>query len=730
MPYHFNNWLTHAGLWLVLGLLTEGTALPAADVDYERDIRPLLAQKCFTCHGPDEGTREAGLRLDLPDGLFGELESGEQAIVPNDPEQSELYRRLTAEEDLRMPPLESGQHLTLEQIELIRSWIEQGASYRGHWSFQPLDPTLPVAVEAQARPQNPIDQFVLARLAQEEIAASPAASPQTLVRRLYLDLTGLPPTAEQVDDFVGDSQPSAYERLVDRLLASPAFGERWARRWLDLARYADSDGDLGDKLRPNAYGYRDWVIQAINSDMPFDQFTIEQIAGDLLPQATLSQRTATGFHRNSLKNTEAGSDQELDRVVRAVDRVSTVGSVWLGLTVGCAECHSHKFDPLSHREFFQMYAFFDNLEDVDLKTQQPGVTVAAVAEAKQRRETFVHLRGDFRQPGEKVQPSVPEFLHDFEPRSPVADRLDFAYWLVDSDNPLTARTAVNRYWMYLFGRGLVDTVDNLGVSGEAPSHPHLLDWLAQEFVRQGWSRKRMVKLIVMSATYRQASLERADLIDGDPQNRLLARQASFRLEAEVVRDVALQASGQLDRRVGGPSVRPPLSSDITAYSRNRDWVLSEGGDGYRRGLYILYRRATPYPMLQMFDAPDTTTSCARRDRSNSPLQALTLLNDPVFVESAQHWALHCDWQADCDWLTQAFRSYLSRQPSSAEWTRLRKYYHDQLQALAELSDEQVRAMCGANFVRPSADSHELREQAARYLVCRCLLNLDETITRE
>lgn len=720
----------HSGLCLALGLLTEGTALPAADVDFERDIRPLLAQKCFTCHGPDAGTREAGLRLDLPDGLFGELESGEQAIVPNDPEQSELYLRLTAEEDLRMPPLESGQHLTLEQIELIRGWIAQGASYRGHWSFQPLDPTLPVAIEAQARPQNPIDQFVLARLAQEGIAVSPAASPQTLVRRLYLDLTGLPPTAEQVDAFVADPQPDAYEQLVDRLLASPAFGERWARRWLDLARYADSNGDLGDNLRPNAYGYRDWVIQAINSDMPFDQFTLEQVAGDLLPQATLSQRTATGFHRNSLKNTEAGSDQELDRVVRAVDRISTVGSVWLGLTVGCAECHSHKFDPLSHREFFQMYAFFNNLEDVDLETQQPDVTVATVAEAKQRRETFVHLRGDFRQPGEKVLPSVPEFLHDFEPRSPVADRLDFAYWLVDSDNPLTARTAVNRYWMYLFGRGLVDTVDNLGVSGEAPSHPRLLDWLAQEFVRQGWSRKRLVKLIVMSTTYRQASQERADLVVRDPQNRLLARQASFRLEAEVVRDVALLASGQLDRRIGGPSVRPPLSSDITAYSRNRDWVVSEGGDSYRRGLYILFRRATPYPMLEMFDAPDTTTSCARRDRSNSPLQALTLLNDPVFVESAQHWALHSDWQMDCDWLTQVFRSYLSRQPSSAELTRLRKYYQDQLQTLAELSDEQVQALCGAHFVRPSADSHELREQAARYLVCRCLLNLDETITRE
>ncbi len=730
MSYHHNDWLTSVSRCVAFCILAGGGVLGAEEVDFVRDIRPLLAQKCFTCHGPDEGTREAGLRLDLPDGLFGELESGTQGIVPSDPQESELYLRLVADEDMRMPPLESGRRLTSEQIEMIWRWIEQGASYRSHWSFEPLDPTLPAEVETASWAENPIDRFVLARLARVGITASPTAQPHTLVRRLYLDLIGLPPTAEQVDTYVAARDPNAYEQLVDRLLASPAFGEHWGRRWLDLARYADSDGDLGDKLRPNAYGYRDWVIQAINHDMPFDQFTVDQIAGDLLPQATLSQKTATGFHRNSLKNTEAGSDQELDRVVRTVDRISTVGSVWLGLTVGCAECHSHKFDPLSHRQFYQMYAFFDNIEDVDLKTPQAKVTVATIAETKQRRETFVHLRGDFRQPGEKVRPSAPEFLHAFEPRSPVADRLDFAYWLVDRDNPLTARTTVNRFWMHLFGRGLVGTVDNLGVSGEAPTHPRLLDWLAQELMRRGWSRKRMVKLIVMSATYRQASQEREDLIDRDPQNRLLARQASFRLDAEVVRDVALQAGGLLDRQIGGPSVRPALSADITSYSRNRDWVVSEGGDRYRRGIYILYRRATPYPMLQIFDAPDTTSSCARRDRSNSPLQALTLLNDPVFVETAQHGALHSDWQPDADWLRQAFRRYLSRQPSSAELARLRVFYDHQRQTLAELTEDQLRELCGEPVTLSSAGKHDLREQAARYLVYRCLLNLDETITRE
>ena len=711
------------------------------EIDFTRDIRPLLAQKCFTCHGPDEGTRQAELRLDLPAGLLGELESGARAVVAGDPQQSEIYQRLVADDDLRMPPLESGQRLDDQQIELVRRWIEQGASYRKHWSFERLDASLPTPVDSLGWARNPIDRFVLARLEQEQIDVSPAAPPETLVRRLYLDLTGLPPTAQQVDAYVAASDPSAYEQLVDRLLASPAFAERWARRWLDLARFADSDGDLGDKLRPNAYGYRDWVLQAIADDMPFDQFTIEQIAGDLLPQASVAQKAATGFHRNSLKNTEAGSDQELDRVVRTVDRISTVGSVWLGLTVGCAECHSHKFDPLSQREFYQLYAFFNNIEDVDLKlpaAEGAGASLPTIAETTRRRETFVHVRGDFRRPGEQVEPAAPAFLHPFQPRQPVADRLDLANWLVDRNNPLTARTVVNRYWMYLFGRGLVDTVDNLGVSGEAPSHPRLLDWLAQEFMRQGWSRKRLVKTIVMSATYQQASDERADLAERDPHNRWLARQARFRLEAEVVRDVALRSSGLLDQRVGGPSVRPPLSADITAYSRNQDWVVSEGGDRYRRGLYILWRRATPYPMLQVFDAPDTSVSCARRDRSNSPLQALTLLNDPVFVECAQHLALrmtpwHGSAAAAADerqWIAEIFGRYLSRRPTPAELTRLGDYYRSQQLRLAELSPDQIRQVCGPQFADCLPLDRDLREQAARYLVSRCILNLDETITRQ
>ncbi|MFG0261855.1 MAG: DUF1549 domain-containing protein, partial [Novipirellula sp. JB048] len=326
-------WLTSVGFGLVFCILATVDRLCADEVDFVRDIRPLLAQKCFTCHGPDEGSRESGLRLDLPATLLGELESGAVGIVPNDPQQSELYQRLIAEEDLRMPPLDSNQRLTREQVELFRRWIEQGASYRNHWSFEPLDPTPPAKLQAEDWAENQIDRFIVARLAREGVPVSPAAPPQTLLRRLHFDLIGLPPTAEQVDAFVAAPTPDAYERWVDRLLASPAFGEHWARHWLDLARYADSDGDLGDKLRPNAFGYRDWVIEAINADMPFDQFTIEQIAGDLLPEATLAQKTATGFHRNGLKNTEAGSDQELDRVVRTVDRVSTVGSVWLGLTV-------------------------------------------------------------------------------------------------------------------------------------------------------------------------------------------------------------------------------------------------------------------------------------------------------------------------------------------------------------------------------------------------------------
>lgn len=814
------------GLTLFLSVLFIWLAAAAAradeaPIDFMRQIRPILAQNCFMCHGPDESTREGGLRLDLREGLLSELDSGERGIVPGHPQSSEILVRMTATEDfLRMPPPETGRSLTAEQIDLLRKWIEQGAPYAEHWAFQPPEFTGIPEVHDASWPRNEIDHFVLARLEQAGIRPSAEADRVTLIRRLSLDLTGLPPTPRQVEEFLHDNRPDAYEQLVDRLLDSPHFGERWGRHWLDLARYADSDGYLGDDLRPYAYKYRDWVIDAINRDLPFDRFTIEQLAGDLLPEATLDQRIATGFHRNSLKNTEAGADREEDRVNRTVDRVATTGTVWMGLTLGCAECHSHKFDPISHREFYQLYAFFNNVEDKDLpavseqeqakyrqdqsawenrigplrqeidrfrasgernagegdeietvlgilaqpigkrkaadskrleafietldqeqrkilsqyeiligkQPQPPGTKAPTIITATKGRQTRIHLRGDFRSPGDVVEPATLGILHRLQSRGETPDRLDLAHWLVDPANPLTPRVAVNHVWKHLFGRGLVETVDDFGTTGEAPSHPALLDWLAVTFRESGWSRKKLIRGIVLSSTYRQVSHARPDLEQRDPFNVLLARQARFRLEAEVIRDVSLDVSGLLERTIGGPSIRPVLNSQIAAISRNRDWTVSPGKQKYRRGMYILFRRATPYPMLTTFDAPDTTVACARRERSNSPLQSLTLLNDPAFVECAQHLAqrLVTDGEIEIeDWVRHAYRLCLAREPRSDELSRAFDFIEEQRELIAELGTEDLQAYLGS-----ALPEVEPREQALRVSLARVLMNLDEFITRE
>lgn len=719
-----------------------------------------------------------------------------------------------------------------------------------HWAFQPPARPTPPAVRNQQWPRNAIDHFVLARLEQEQITPSPEADRRTLIRRLSFDLLGLPPSTEQVRMFVDDPRPDAYEHLVDELLASPHFGERWGRHWLDLARYADSDGYEKDSVRPYAYIYRDWVIDAINRDLPFDEFTIEQLAGDLLPGAQDDQKIATGFHRNTLTNKEGGVDQEEFRTKATVDRTSTTGTVWLGLTVGCAECHDHKYDPISQRDFFQLYAFFNDASEFDLPAPTPEeqaqyetknaawtdthsklkrrldrhlesqlpvalkqweqdallsdefqvipddvleilwrpaaartVEQAAVvrkyfrsqvdpvardldrkianhakSEPKpsprkaptlraQPRETRIHIRGDFLRPGDRVEPGTPSVLTPIqsvrraEPMPEQSthsaaeparlDRLDLARWLVDPSNPLTSRVTVNRIWSRLFGRGIVATPDDFGTRGDPPSHPDLLDWLAAEFPRLGWSRKALVKLILTSSTYRQASNHRHDLAERDPNNLLLARQNRFRLEAEIIRDSFLHAANLLNPEIGGPSIRPPLPADIAAlgYANSIKWKPDEGADRYRRGLYILFQRTVPYPMLTTFDAPDSNVTCTRRERSNTPLQALTLLNDPVFFECAQALgrrlaesemtpgALAAENPNQS--LRRAFEICLSRAPTSEELSRLEQLYRDQLR-LAQANPENAAQIAG----------HASPETAALVLVARTILNLDEFFTRE
>lgn len=671
---------------------SESKARPASEpkVDFSHDIRPILAAKCFACHGPDKESREAGLELNRRDQAIRELESGATAIVPGKSNQSELIARvLEKDEDMRMPPPDAGDRLKPQQIEQLRRWIDQGADYARHWSYiPPVRPALP-KVKNKSWPRNPIDYFVLARLEAAELAPETEADRYRLVRRLSLDLIGLPPTIEEADAFVYDNRPDAYERLVDRLLASPHYGEHWARNWLDLARYADSKGYAQDELR-NIWRYRDWLIDALNRDLPFDQFTIQQLAGDLLPNPTPDQLIATAFHRNTMTNTEGGTDDEEFRVAAVIDRVNTTMQVWMGVTMGCAQCHSHKFDPIAHEEYYQMFAIFNQTSDYDQPDERPTLfapsadqqrrldelnariadiehtavspspelpdlmkelkrardEIEAIKEQRtpilqelspeKRRQTHVHIRGSFLNQGEVVEPQTPVAFGPL-PGNCDHNRLALARWLVGPENPLTARVAVNRHWEQLFGTGLVETSEDFGSQGALPSHPELLDWLAVEFRESGWSMKQLSKTIVMSATYRQSSRVTPEKLEADPQNRLLSRGPRFRLSAEEIRDSALAASGLLSKKLGGPSVRPPQpqSGFRAAFGASLDWKTSTGEDRYRRGIYTLIRRVNPYPSLVALGATNRTTCTIRRVRTNTPVGAFVTLNDPVFVEAAQ-----------------------------------------------------------------------------------------------
>ncbi|MDA1051045.1 MAG: PSD1 and planctomycete cytochrome C domain-containing protein [Planctomycetota bacterium] len=1013
----------------------DAKSLPAAadrKVDFVADVRPILRKTCYSCHGAQE--QEAGLRLDVKMRALAGGDSG-KSIVPGDSANSRLITLVAGlDEDAGlMPPEGEGTPLTPEQIAVLRAWIDQGAIWpdnagvgsteSDHWSFQPiLHPPLPTPQDF-AWVRNPIDTFILQQLDAAGIRPSEEASPETLMRRVYLDLLGLPPTPQELDAFLTDSRADAYERMVERVLSSPHYGERWGRHWLDLARYADSDGYEKDRARPYAWRYRNWVIDALNADLPYDQFSIEQIAGDMLPDATLEQRVASGFHRNTLHNTEGGTDQEEDRVKKTVDRTNTVGAMWLGLTVGCAQCHSHKYDPLTQREYYQLYAFFNDIDESDIDAPLPAdqervrlakaafdaehekltaavkdyeatqlagaqaawettaldkavvwqtvepttamskngatlqrqddaswlatgknevsdvYTIEAVVDAKrvsavrlevlpdkslvkegpgradngnfvlttfsvlasptsgeeeptkieltsakadfsqndwqvekainddpadgwavspefgkrhvavfeakeavgfaggtkltfvldqnynqsthnlgrfrlsftsgqlpvtlegmpvdvanalakpagertddeqkqvaayfrsvdpelnrlnqivadhakkapaasdvkaqaivqvaQHRQANIHIRGDFLNKGEPVVALTPSVLPGLAAEESRHNRLEFARWLFAADNPLTARVTVNRVWQQIFGRGIVTTVDDFGTQGEMPTHPELLDWLASEFQRQGWSVKQLQRLILTSATYRQSATFRSDLAEADPYNALVARQQRQRVEAETIRDIALAASGLLDSRIGGPSVRPPQPaeySDLT-YANSAKWQVSQGGDAYRRGLYTFFQRTSPYPMLMTFDSPDSTECCTQRSLSNTPLQALTLWNDPAFYECAQAFGSRVVTEVPPsgdlartmrERARYAFMLCLSRHPTDDELEDVIALRLAQ-QKRAAADPEATKQIVGKHVV---PDGSSLEELAAWIIVARTLINLDEFITRE
>jgi hypothetical protein len=824
-------------------------------VDFTRDIAPLLAKRCELCHGAQQ--QMSGLRLDQKEAALKGGNSGKD-IIPGNSAGSRLIRLVSGMESKVMPPV--GAPLTAAEIGLLRAWIDQGAVWPAqqtgvkgstHWAFQKITRPKPPVVHDTAWPRNAIDNFILANLESKSIKPSPEASKATLLRRVSLDITGLPPTPEEVESFLHDDRPDAYERVVERLLQSPHYGEKWARYWLDLARYADSDGYEKDRSRPWAWRYREWLIDALNRDMPFDRFTVEQLAGDLLPERNVDTLVATGFNRNTLTNREGGTDPEQFRDEQVLDRAATLGTVWLGLTVGCAQCHNHKFDPISQKEFYQLTAFFNTQEEVNVPAPLPGEVgpyLAARKEYDEKRKaaleeyripqveadwedklryaslhptehddwsfaygefthnidsakkvlfkdpaartelqqnamidyfisscgnlypkqyctdlklgelrtklnainaklppysyapvlvendtppkTYIHVKGDWRDRGEEVQPGTLAILPPL-PAGQKPSRLVLARWLVSQENPLTARVAVNRIWQEVFGRGIVNTSEDFGTQGDLPSNPALLDWLASEFRGDAnWSMKQMVKLMVTSATYRQSANARPELQASDPDNTMLARMSRPRLPAELIRDEALYAAGLLDLRIGGKSVKPPQPKGVAelSYAGSVKWEESTGADRYRRGLYVHFQRTTPYPQLMNFDAPSSNLACTRRERTNTPLQALNLLNDPVFFEAAQGLAFRVMHEAPAgsfrDKLNYAFEVTLGRQPSAHEAERLGTYFDDTLHKLGSTPETVTALFPNRLEGTPQTDA------AAWVELSRVLLNLDEFITKD
>ncbi len=777
--------------WMLCVVLCS-TCVTADEIEFNRDIRPLLSDRCFACHGPDVTHREADLRLDL------EESAKESAIVPGQPDTSELIARITSDDpDERMPPAVTGKTLSPEEIHRLTRWITEGAEYQPFWAYvAPQRHEVPTTEDA-AWPINWIDHFILDRLTREELSHSPEADRVTLIRRLNFDLSGLPPTPQEVADFTLDKSDQAYERLVDRLLDSHHYGERMAIYWLDLVRYADTVGYHGDQdhaISP----YRDYVINAFNKNVPFDQFTREQLAGDLVENSGIEQKIASGYNRLLQTSHEGGVQPKEYLAIYAADRVRNVSAVWMGATMGCCQCHDHKFDPYTAEDFYSMAAFFADVDEAQhfkvggnsLPTNRPpelelptdeqsqqleevnrqiSEVEAQLNEADEQRkgpieEQLKELkakqdavkrsvrrsmitvaldeprtmrvlpRGNWLDDsGPIVEPAVPRFMGTIDAER--ATRLDLANWLTDVDEGaglLTARVMVNRLWYLCFGSGLAGDLDDFGGQGEPPVHPELLDNLAIEFVHSGWDIKHMLKLMVMSRTYRQESLDTHAQRERDPNNRLYARQSRYRLPAEMVRDTALAISGLLVDETGGESVRPYQPA---GYYRHlnfppRTYTPDEDERQWRRGVYMHWQRQFLHPMLKAFDAPSREECTAQRPRSNTPLAALTLLNDPTFVEASRVFATRVLGEAGestDERIDLSFQLALSRSPDDTErfvLTDLLTTSREHFQADPEAAERFLTV-----GLKKADDRFDKGELAAWTTVARAIMNLNETITR-
>ncbi|XOV70274.1 MAG: PSD1 and planctomycete cytochrome C domain-containing protein [Verrucomicrobiota bacterium] len=764
----------------VVGLLCFVVFLATPDVlagggpDFQHVVQPILNEHCAECHGGVK--KSSGFSVLSRQMMLTPGDSGEPGLVPGHSANSVLFQRIVSGDlDDRMPP-EGHDPLTAQQIQDLKEWIHSGAEWPSHWAF------ISISRAQVPKGKHPVDYFIEHRLSEEGIDLSPSAGGAVLMRRLGLDLIGLLPDEAQlnrVGELVSDSQ---YEQHVDALLTSPHFGERWGRHWLDEARYADSLGYEKDSVKEDAWRYRDWVVGALNADMPFDQFSRSQLAGDLLETDDPAVLIATKLHLQTQFNLEGGIDAEEDRVKRVMDRVNMVGSSWLGLTVGCAQCHDHPYDDFSQKDYYSLVAYFNNMDfDASFLTEAPegadailkeratlqdqlqdmlqrqvhdknlnnqtvgqlvklfrfdasnGLTRHMRERTKDRRETFVLLRGDFLRPDLQqgaLSASVPSAFQSDPSFHPQANRLDLVDWMFSNLNPLTARVMVNKVWMHLMGRPLVDTVQDFGNRGSRPTHPELLDWLSDWWMKEGgWSLKRLIRFIVTSDTYRQSSIHRPELKDIDPDNRLFARQNRFRVEAEILRDISLQVSGLLSFDVGGPSVFPPIPDVVLSQSFTPYRKKSTGRDRYRRGIYTFFRRTAMDPNLTVFDCPDASASTAVRDRSNNALQAMTTLNNEVFVEAAQAFSVRLlsdtETIGDHYRISKAFLVALHRQPEPEESEALVKLLESG-RSWYEKREDEAKQLVGPHHARNVA----IHEQAAWVHVTRLILNLDAFLTRE
>jgi len=734
-------------------------------ISYNFHVRPILSDKCFACHGPDANKRDADLRLDIPEEAYKALKSNATAhgIVPFKPKNSEVFLRISSKDtSYIMPPIATNLTLTATEIAIIEKWIKQGAKYEKHWAFTaPKTPTIP-KVKNTKWIKNEIDYFVLDKLEHKKIAPNPEAEKERLLRRVSLDITGLPPSLQMMDKFMADNSPNAYEKVVESLMASPAYGERMALHWMDVSRYADSHGYQDDNYR-SQWPWRDWVIHAFNNNTPYNQFISWQLAGDLMPHSSKEQLLATAFNRNHKITEEGGVIDEEYRVEYVKDRTNTLGKAILGITLECAQCHDHKYDPFSQKEYFQMTAFFNNVKEVGLESTVGGpetfakkplmeisnadvqdilkfvnkqdtnkLIVSVMGDQDTLRKTYVLNRGVYDAHGEVVQASTPKSVLGFSEKYP-KNRLGLTQWLFDKQNPLTSRVFVNQVWQEYFGRGLVKTSGDFGMQGELPSHPELLDWLAVDFMNHGWDIKRLVKQIVLSATYRQSAVIDSDKFSVDPDNIFLARAPRYRIPAEHVRDVVLSSSGLLVPTIGGPSVKPYQPAGLwEAATSGRGLLASYRQDHqaslYRRGLYTFIKRTVPPPVMAIFGASNRDQCEVKRLNTNTPLQALAMLNDPTVLEASRVLAARLlqDKTTPEAKITTAFRRIVSRKPKVQEVKQLTAYYADQLKAFKQNANADKVLTVGEFPIDQKINKTQL---AALMGVITIIYNLEETITK-